>query len=477
VSCGNGTVLVVDDSSLVRAVLRRRLEDAGWSVLEAVDGAEGAVVALREQPDIVVTDLEMPVMDGNQLTRLLKGDPVSHSIPIVVLTSHREAASRFWSLYTGADAYLVKEAVEDRLLDTVDRLRSAEQRQRPEASELPQGPLEVVARVARHLDQSLLEATLVTRVMTRGVGEATLDATYWATLETVAEVVDARAVAVVVVDELDTSVHCLCPEEPVSLDPQAMAVHLLDAIGESGRDPVHVHVRGSESTVDGDDDLTGLVTYDLPSRGAQICLGVVPRDPGLYRAAGHRLVASVTTHLAMVIDNARLAARLRELSTLDGLTRLLNHRSIFSRLQDEMERARRYRLPLSIILCDVDHFKQVNDRYGHLAGDAVLRQLSEILGDQLRTADAAGRYGGEEFLLIMGNTDLEAAGVAARRLRRAIEETELRVSSGTVIRVTASFGVATLHELEAVRTPEGLVSIADERLYTSKARGRNTVTP
>lgn len=471
------SVLIVDDSSLVRAVLRKRLEEDGWTVLEASDGAEGAVVALRELPDVVVTDLEMPVMDGNQLTRLLKGDPATSSIPVVILTSHREASSRFWSLYTGADAYLLKESVEDRLLDTIHGLGIAERGAVAAASELPQGPLEVVARVARHLDKSLLEATLVTRVMTRGVTEETLDGTYWATLATLAEVVDARAVAVAVVDELDTSVHCLFPGDRPAVDPYTVAGRLLKAMGESNRESVHVHVRPDTGVADELETADGLLTYQLPSRGAKIGLGVLPRDPALYRAVGHRLVSAVTTHLAMVIDNARLAARLRELSTLDGLTRLLNHRSIFSRLHSEMERARRYRLPLSIILCDIDFFKQINDKHGHLAGDAVLRQLSEILGDQLRTADAVGRYGGEEFLLVMGNTDLDAACVAARRLRRAIAETEFHVSSATAIHLTASFGVATVNELESVRTPEALVSIADDRLYTSKSRGRNSVTP
>ena len=103
---GPATVLVVDDSELSRAVIVRQLERHGLRVLQAGDGAEGAVVALRELPDVVVTDLEMPVMDGYQLARLLKNDPSTCHIALVILTSHSEAASRFWGLETGADAFL-----------------------------------------------------------------------------------------------------------------------------------------------------------------------------------------------------------------------------------------------------------------------------------------------------------------------------------------------------------------------------------
>ena len=118
----NRRILVVDDSELSRALIQRLLERQGYSVLTAVDGAEGAVVALREHPDVVVTDLDMPVMDGYQLARLLKSDPESLDIPLLILTSHGEASSRFWGLETGADAYLVKSEFRDRdMLDAIAR--------------------------------------------------------------------------------------------------------------------------------------------------------------------------------------------------------------------------------------------------------------------------------------------------------------------------------------------------------------------
>ncbi|PYQ56854.1 MAG: hypothetical protein DMF53_24255, partial [Acidobacteria bacterium] len=161
----NRRVLVVDDSEVTRAILARTLRGAGFEVIEARDGAEGAMAALREQPAVVVTDLEMPVMDGFPLLRLLKADPASAHMPVLILTSHSEAASRYWGLRTGADAYLTKDHRPGELLETVERLVR-------KASSMPSaaqgagaldpksiGPVEVLARVARHLDASLLQAT------------------------------------------------------------------------------------------------------------------------------------------------------------------------------------------------------------------------------------------------------------------------------------------------------------------------------
>ncbi|MFP5284599.1 MAG: response regulator transcription factor, partial [Thermoanaerobaculia bacterium] len=167
-------VLVVDDSEVTRAILARTLRGAGFEVLEARDGAEGALKALRERPSVVVTDLEMPTMDGFPLLRLLKADPLSSHIPVLILTSHGEAASRFWSLRTGADAYLTKDYRPQQLVATVARLAAASEVAVPSAQAVVDdggslGPLEVLARVARQLDASLLQATLINNLLERGM--------------------------------------------------------------------------------------------------------------------------------------------------------------------------------------------------------------------------------------------------------------------------------------------------------------------
>jgi diguanylate cyclase (GGDEF)-like protein len=226
-------------------------------------------------------------------------------------------------------------------------------------------------------------------------------------------------------------------------------------------------------------DLERTVWRSLPLREARGILGLHLRDRERYAHRASPLVDALTGPLALVVDNARLAERLRQLSTLDGLTRQLNHRATYERLIEELARAERYLQPLSIVLCDFDQFKQVNDVHGHLAGDAVLAEGAAVLRGVLRTGDLLGRYGGEEFLAVLPQVELAAARLAAERLRRRLEEHATPVAGGEV-RITASFGVAELAELTDVAerpTADLLVSLADRRLYEAKAAGRNCVRP
>jgi two-component system cell cycle response regulator len=474
-------VLVVDDSDVTRAILSRTLRGAGFDVLEARDGAEGALTALRERPAVVITDLEMPTMDGFPLLRLLKADPLSAHIPVLILTSHSEAASRFWSLRTGADAYLTKDYRPQQLVSTVARLAEQSAAARPleggphAVEPGPFGPLEVLARVARQLDASLLQATLVNTVLERGMAARDFPEASRIALQTLGEVVDSRFLAVAVADADGATLEVHLQErmrgEDVDNLCRLIGVHL----DLPPATPREVHISGE--TGDGAPLLPETIVWlQLAVRDAQGVLALGPRSPQHFTEVASGLVQALASHLALMLDNARLSQRLRELSTLDGLTRQLNHRSIYDRLTEELERAGRYKYPLSVILCDLDHFKEVNDTHGHLAGDAVLREGAGVLRGSLRGTDLLGRYGGEEFLAVLPQVDLAAAGLAAERLRQALEGLPVRLPSGREARITGSFGVASRDELGAP-TSDLLVSLADRRLYEAKAAGRNCVRP
>lgn len=175
----------------------------------------------------------------------------------------------------------------------------------------------------------------------------------------------------------------------------------------------------------------------------------------------------------------RVAERTRELQSVnsqlkliaakDGLTGCWNRAAFDARLVDECARADRYGLPLALALVDVDHFKTINDDFGHQTGDDVLRRITDVLKDSLRQTDYLARYGGEEFAIILVNTDREGAGLVAERLRKDIEEAKWAHGA-----VTVSVGVASW--APALRTPEGFLRRTDEALYASKAAGRNRVT-
>ncbi len=187
-------------------------------------------------------------------------------------------------------------------------------------------------------------------------------------------------------------------------------------------------------------------------------------------------VAGAVETLLDFTDKRRLEDELRRLSVTDDLTGLYNQRSFYDTLVREVEEARRYGTPLSLLLMDLDHFKSYNDRFGHLEGDRVLAACADIVKKQVRSSDLACRYGGEELVVLLPHTSLEEATVVAERIRRAVEEIRFpqpgRESPADVGRITLCVGVALFQEGMSL---EDLVRRADEAMYFAKERGRNRV--
>jgi diguanylate cyclase (GGDEF)-like protein len=295
----NGTILVADDSMVVRAVLRRQLETDGHTVVEAVNGEE-AIDACREyHPDVVLLDVEMPVLDGHATLARLKADPQLKDIPVVFLTGRVDTADVVNGLRLGAHDYLRKPF---------------------EANEL-------MARVSAALRTKWLQ------------------------------------------DEL--------------------------------------------------------------------------------RARN---------------------AELDRVSRIDMLTNIYNRRHLDEHLRAVISAARRHDRSVGVLIVDIDHFKNVNDEHGHLAGDAVLREVAARLQQAMRTEDALGRWGGEEFLAVLTDTPPEGVRVMAERLRQVVAMAPFTLDDGSQIRVTVSVG-----HTNGTEDAEILVHRADDALYVAKAEGRNRV--
>jgi len=163
-------------------------------------------------------------------------------------------------------------------------------------------------------------------------------------------------------------------------------------------------------------------------------------------------------------------AQMQELSNIDALTFLPNRRETLRQLHYEVTRAKRYNNLLSVSILDLDHFKMINDTYGHVTGDRVLREVAILLRDSIRQPDVVGRYGGEEFLLILPNTDLQAASLQAARLCKLVRNSSVKIDQRS-IHVTLSIGVTQLQS--AVDTWQTLLSRADTAMYEAKRKGRN----
>jgi len=179
--------------------------------------------------------------------------------------------------------------------------------------------------------------------------------------------------------------------------------------------------------------------------------------------------------VAICLENVANQERLRHLGMTDPLTGAYNRRYFDQRLHEEAERARRSGQALCCMVLDVDHFKQINDVYGHAAGDAVLREMTQHIKAQLRTSDVMARYGGEEFAVLLTQTDIEAAHVIAERIRQTVARTRFVVADGTDLAVTVSMGVATLDADLQGASAATLVAAADTAMYRAKNGGRNRV--
>lgn len=203
---------------------------------------------------------------------------------------------------------------------------------------------------------------------------------------------------------------------------------------------------------------------------------VGPKTVGSYPAEELDLLNLLAHHVAVVLENARLF----ESATYESLTGLLRREAILEHLERELERAQRYGRPLAIAVADLDHFKKVNDHHGHLAGDTLLRQVSQVIAGELRSTDWIGRYGGEEFLLILPETDIARAALVAEKIRARVHGTVVPIEDGAAVRVTLSIGLASLEEAageEGRVTARDLIAAADRSLYYAKNCGRNRVHP
>ncbi|MGA2192475.1 MAG: diguanylate cyclase [Nitrospirota bacterium] len=207
---------------------------------------------------------------------------------------------------------------------------------------------------------------------------------------------------------------------------------------------------------------------------AQGVLTVALREPRAISAYQQHMLSIIANQVAVNIANAKLHHMMQMMATTDGLTGLINHRHFQEKADEEFERCKRLPVPLAVMLMDIDHFKRINDTYGHPVGDAVLKKVSKILRETVRAVDIAARYGGEEFIALLLNTDLSGAGQMAERIRTSIGKSRFLLN-GENIPVTISIGYAVYPQDAADK--KDLIEKADQALYWAKGNGRNRSCP
>ncbi len=201
-------------------------------------------------------------------------------------------------------------------------------------------------------------------------------------------------------------------------------------------------------------------------------LRLVEESEARYEELEHRMLSLQRENLDLVVKNRLLS----EVSSRDALTGLYNRWFVMEKIDSELNRALRHGSPMSLLMLDVDHFKRINDTWGHSAGDQVLQGIGKLLRECCRVYDVPGRYGGEEFCIVLPETKTDNTTTVAERIRRRLETTELQCGDISIA-VTASIGIAGMDAPSDgdSLSPAGLIERADRALYTAKNRGRNRV--
>jgi len=219
------------------------------------------------------------------------------------------------------------------------------------------------------------------------------------------------------------------------------------------------------------DDAIGAVPRHLINEIASLVRFASDRDRRVHEL-NERLASLENANLDLLVKNSALS----EISARDSLTGLYNRWYVMEKIDSEMNRSLRHGCPVSVIMMDIDHFKRVNDSFGHSAGDRVLRSVGQVLRDSCRVYDVPGRYGGEEFCIVLPETKVGNTTVVAERIRERLEASRFDVGDDSVV-VTASIGIAGIESVgpEGGLSPAMLIDRADQALYSAKHHGRNRV--
>jgi two-component system, cell cycle response regulator len=450
-------VLVVDDVPANVRLLEARLSAEYLDVVTAMSGREALAICGRAECDLVLLDVMMPDMDGFEVCRRLKSDPATHHIPVVMVTALDQPSDRVRGLEAGADDFLTK----------------------------PIPELVLIARVRSLARLKMVTDELRMRVLTsREVGIVLPER------EAIADT--GRNGRVLIVDDRPASheraAAMLATEHEVDVeaDPNQALFHAAD--GNYDLLIVSLHLEN----YDGLRLCSQIRSLDRTRNLPILAITEANNEARMLRG----LEIGVNDYLLRPIDRNELLARARsqvrkrryaerlrdnvqmsiEMAITDALTGLFNRRYMESHLGTLAEQAASRGKPLAALVLDIDYFKAINDTYGHDAGDDVLRDFALRIKRSIRGIDLACRHGGEEFVIVMPETDMAVAAMVAERLRRRIAAEPFAIAKGARhVPVTISIGIAALRGKDD--SAAALVKRADQALYRAKRDGRNRVVP
>ena len=460
-------ILLIDQELTYRELLREALRE-NYIVIETGDINEGLMLAQLNLPEMVIIDLDMPNRKGIELCETLKESIETEDIPVLLTTTLINKEDIILGLRAGASDYITKPLclpaviarIESHLRtqDDYDKLEHKDLLMLLELSEtisVTRSPTAILRLIVNKISKSfdLARCSVISLTDGKIVVKAGSD------LEKNKEIT------------LDIKKY---PEIRKSIETRQPVV-----INDIKKDPLMASVLSHIQKL----DYNSIVVIPLIKKENVIgtfFLRTVSTEKGGISDRVYKLCQLVANIAANSLENASLFESIKsaqeyfeEKSIKDELTKIFNRRHFYTRLKDEFSRAERYNDPLSLIFFDVDNFKYINDTYGHVKGDQVLLHIGKLLQTEARKNDIPARFGGDEFSIILPNTNAEGAFKLARRICLLIKSLNIENIKGESI--SASMGVATCIN-NNLQSCDELLSLADEAMYQSKSQGKGRVS-
>lgn len=488
---GKARVLIVDDEAAVHKLLKTYLETQSYEVENCYEAQKVLEYIRKFSPDLILMDLMMPVLDGISATKRIRNLKLNSYLPIIMLTARKDIKDMAAAMDAGADDYITKPFEFGELnarIRNMLRLKTLNDNLMHKTVELDEANKQisrlnhVLVQTNRQLQKKIYDFHNLFDISYQVMGQLEFHKLVGQALINMLGLFATKNVMLLLASEEDNDIFEIVDSRGFPTDAlknftlhrHDKLIHYLELIKkpfqirEVKKDFQEIIPKLQKLEIDvvaplfQSDEIVGM-----------ICLGPNIKEEE-YSEDSLETLGIMTNMLSVAIYNAQLYEHIKALSYTDAMTGLHNFRFFKLRLKEEIARAWRSNLPISLLILDVDYFKNYNDKLGHPAGDDLLRKLSHLLQTSVRDNDIVCRYGGEEFAIILPGTEDQGAFILAERIRSKVEEAKFyREEVQPDGNITISIGVASFPE-DAV-TMEDLIVSADKALYEAKNAGRNLV--
>lgn len=471
-------ILLIDDSKTQLSTLKIFFTREGFEVETATDGISGYKKIFETAPDIIVSDIMMPNLNGYQFCRLTKDNYLTQSIPFVLLTVLDQKIDKFWSKKSGADVFMLKSGDFEKMLDTVKTLLE----KNPISEELKEKIKNhnsneniIQEELNQILDDALMQASVLNEFRLLASHLENDNQMAKNLFELLSSILDFDA-ALLMFDSSSTSKKLIyssgCPTTNSDILNNIVLRNIAPIFNLNSEFDFEIISTDVSETKEINDNIFQN-SYIHRIKYFDEIIGVIcfyNKQANTFR--NQKFFDLLLKEIDLLVTIQTLYNQNKLLSLTDSLTGLFNRRYLLDMLEREYSRARRYGSNFSAALIDLDFFKRINDEHGHLAGDFVLREITDYIRKSLRKSDVVFRYGGEEIFAILPETTRENAVIPFERIRKHIENHEF-IYDGKPIKTTISVGITdTLQKSDSI---ENFIEHADKAMYQAKQLGRNRI--